>query len=325
MVLDAFMKKILISCLLTAVIVTAALVIEAGYFIGNYCVHFGLERGTAENPQEPPRAYALLMPPEARHFDKPNYASENWNIESEDGIYLAATHFKPERATDKWVIVAHGYGCTQQKSYYIAEHYLSMGYHVLTPDLRASGLSGGRYLTLGYRESEDIVLWAKRVAELYPQAKIVLHGVSMGAATVMMAAGREDLPPEVVAAVEDCGYTNADELIAMQMENSFGLPAFPAMNLLNWRCEKVAGFNLHDAAPIDAVRHARVPILFIHGTKDTLVPPNMAEQLYAAANAPKKELLMIPGAVHAAASQADQQTYFRTIRKFVQPYMEEQK
>lgn len=147
----------------------------------------------------------------------------------------------------------------------------------------------------------------------------------MGAATVMMAAGREDLPPEVVAAVEDCGYTNADELIAMQMENSFGLPAFPAMNLLNWRCEKVAGFNLHDAAPIDAVRHARVPILFIHGTKDTLVPPNMAEQLYAAANAPKKELLMIPGAVHAAASQADQQTYFRTIRKFVQPYMEEQK
>ena len=159
MVLDAFMKKILISCLLTAVIVTAALVIEAGYFIGNYCVHFGLERGTAENPQEPPRAYALLMPPEARHFDKPNYASENWNIESEDGIYLAATHFKPERATDKWVIVAHGYGCTQQNSYYIAEHYLSMGYHVLTPDLRASGLSGGRYLTLGYRESEDIVLW----------------------------------------------------------------------------------------------------------------------------------------------------------------------
>ena len=111
----------------------------------------------------------------------------------------------------------------------------------------------------------------------------------------------------------------------MQMENSFGLPAFPAMNLQNWRCEKVAGFNLHDAAPIDAVRHARVPILFIHGTKDTLVPPNMAEQLYAAANAPKKELLMIPGAVHAAASQADQQTYFRTIRKFVQPYMEEQK
>lgn len=319
------MKKILISCLLTAVIVTAALVIEAGYFIGNYCVHFGLERGTAENPQEPPRAYALLMPPEARQFDKPNYASENWNIDSEDGIYLAATHFKPERETDKWVIVVHGYGCTQQNSYYIAENYLSMGYHVLTPDLRASGLSGGRYLTLGYRESEDIVLWARRIAAANPQAKIILHGVSMGAATVMMAAGRENLPPEVVAVVEDCGYTNADELIALQMENSFGLPSFPAMNLLNWRCEKMAGFSLKDASPIDAVRHARVPLLFIHGTKDTLVPPNMAEKLYAAANAPKKEILMIPGAVHAAASQADQQTYFRTIRKFVQPYMEESK
>ncbi len=108
----------------------------------------------------------------------------------------------------------------------------------------------------------------------------------------------------------------------MQLETSFGLPSFPAMNLLNWRCEKKADFDLHDASPLEAVKKSRVPLLFIHGTKDTLVPPNMAEQLYAAANAPKKEILMIPGAVHAAASQADQQKYFLTIRKFVQPYME---
>ena len=94
MVLDAFMKKILISCLLTAVIVTAALVIEAGYFIGNYCVHFGLERGTAENPQEPPRAYALLMPPEARHFDKPNYASENWNTVWHEAVHQRSVRWK---------------------------------------------------------------------------------------------------------------------------------------------------------------------------------------------------------------------------------------
>lgn len=315
------MKKIIISCLLTAVLVTAALVIGAGYFIGNYCVHFGLERGTAENPQEPPKAYALLMPPEARHFAKPNYPSENWNIESDDGIYLAASYFKPERRTDKWVIVAHGYGCTQENSYYIAENYLAMGYNVLTPDLRAAGLSGGQYLTLGYKESEDIVLWAQKIAAEHPDAKILLHGVSMGAATVMMAAGKDDLPDNVAAAVEDCGYTSAYDLIAIQLENSFGLPAFPAMNLLNWRCEKKAGFDLREASPIEAVKHARVPILFIHGTKDTLVPPNMAEQLYAAANAPKKEILMVSGAVHAAASQADQQTYFLTIRKFVKPYM----
>ena len=315
------MKKIIISCLLTAVLVTAALVTGAGYSIGNYCVPFGLERGTAENPQEPPKAYALLMPPEARHFDKPNYPSENWNIESDDGIYLAASYFKPERQTDKWVIIAHGYGCTQQNSYYLAENYLAMGYNVLTPDLRAAGLSGGQYLTLGYKESDDIVLWAQKVAAEYPQAKILLHGVSMGAATVMMAADKEDLPENVVAVVEDCGYTSAYDLIAMQLETSFGLPSFPAMNLLNWRCEKKADFDLHAASPIEAVKKSRVPILFIHGTKDTLVPPNMAEQLYAAANAPKKEILMIPGAVHAAASQADQQKYFLTIRKFVQPYM----
>ena len=316
MVLDAFMKKILISCLLTAVIVTAALVIEAGYFIGNYCVHFGLERGTAENPQEPPRAYALLMPPEARHFDKPNYASENWNIESEDGIYLAATHFKPERATDKWVIVAHGYGCTQQNSYYIAEHYLSMGYHVLTPDLRASGLSGGRYLTLGYRESEDIVLWAKRVAELYPQAKIVLHGVSMGAATVMMAAGREDLPPEVVAAVEDCGYTSVRDQFAKELKEQFHLPAFPLLDVASLLCEWRFGWDFDEASALRQVRQCRLPMLFIHGDADDYVPTWMVYKVYEAKPAPK-ELWVVPRAAHAMSYHDNREEYTRRVSAFL--------
>ena len=315
------MKKVILSCFLTMLMMTVMFVVGAGYFIGNYLVHFGLERGTADNPQEPPKAYALLMPPESRQYNRPDFLSEEWTLRSEDGLQLSATHFSPEKTSKRWAIIAHGYGCTQANSYYIAANYLLMGWQVLTPDLRSSGASEGKYLSLGYRESEDIVAWARQIAIRYPDAEIVLHGVSMGAATVMLAVDNEALPAQVVACVEDCGYTNAFDLLATQMEDSFGLPAFPAMNLLDWRCQEVAGFSLHQAVPAKAVQKSRVPLLFIHGTRDTLVPVDMAQQLYDKAVAPRKELLLIDGAGHAAASQKDQEMYFGTILDFVAPYM----
>lgn len=315
------MKKIILSCLLTAVLMTVLFAFGTGYFIGNYLVHFGLERGTEENPREPPRAYALLMPPESRQYNRPDFLSEEWSLRSKDGLKLVATHFSPNEPSDRWVIIAHGYGCNQDNSYYLATNYLMMGWHVLTPDLRASGHSEGKYLSLGYRESGDMVEWARQVATRYPQAHILLHGVSMGAATVMLASDNDDLPAQVVACVEDSGYTSAFDLLAVRMEESFGLPAFPAMNLLDWRCREVAGFSLQQAVPAAAVKHAKVPMMFIHGTGDTLVPYAMAEELFRQAVAPQKELLLIEGAGHAASSQKEQERYFRTISDFVEPYV----
>ncbi|MBQ1417557.1 MAG: alpha/beta fold hydrolase, partial [Selenomonas sp.] len=269
-------------------------------------------------------AYALIMPPEARHYDKPDFTNEEWTLTARDKLQLKATHFYPEagKASNKWVIIAHGYGCTQENSYYLATHYLRQGFHVLTPDLRASGKSEGRYLTLGYRESVDVVDWAKRIALYYPEAKIILHGVSMGAATVMMACDDDDLPENVVACVEESGYTSAFDLLVHQIQESLGLPAFPAMNLLDWRCQQVAGFSLNRAVPEVAVMHSRVPLLFIHGTKDALVPPAMCEQLYRNAKAPDKMMLLIHDAVHGVACQKDEKLYFKTVREFTAPYMQ---
>ncbi len=199
----------LLSCLLTVIVLGTVLVVGAGCFVGDYMVHFGLERGTADNPKEPPKAYALLIPPDARTFSRPDFPSEPWMITSRDGLKLTATHFFPKAPSERWVILVHGYGCTQENSWYLATHFLSLGYNVLTPDLRASGDSEGRYLTMGYREGDDIVRWAQRIVREDGSAKIVLAGVSMGAATVMMASAADDLPKNVVAWVEDSGYTSA--------------------------------------------------------------------------------------------------------------------
>ena len=226
------MKKILVTFLLTAAMAFSVSIVAAGYYIGNYLVDFGLVRGASDNPQAPPRAYALLMPPGTWNYTRPDASSEEWRLISSDGLHLTATHFRSERPRGNWAIIVHGYGCTQENSYYLASHYLAQGYDVLTPDLRSSGKSEGRFVTMGLRESGDIVGWAQEIAARNPEARIVLHGVSMGAATVMMASAASDLPSAVVATVEDCGYTSAYDLLAYQMEESFRLPSCSTMS---WR------------------------------------------------------------------------------------------
>ena len=343
------MKKILLTFLVTAILMASLFLFGTGYFLGGYVVQFGLQRGTADNHQAPPRAYALIMPPSLTGYTKPDFPAEDWHLEAADGTNLAGTHFSPRGWSHRWAIVVHGYGCTQANSWYLASHYLHMGYHVVTPDLRGAGMSDGGFVTLGHDESRDIHLWAEKIVEQDPQAKIVLHGVSMGAATVMLAAAGSDatraadedkaaqagtkaggaatshpiggaLPPEVVAVVEDSGYTSAYDLIAWQLESSFGLPSFPLLDIMNMRCEDLAGFSLKDASPYDAVAQEKLPILFIHGTADTLVPPEMAQILYDHATAPK-QILLIDGALHAVASQKDEARYFQTLHDFLEPYM----
>ena len=186
------MKKILLTFLVTAILMASLFLFGTGYFLGGYVVQFGLQRGPADNHQAPPRAYARIMPPSLTGYTKPDFPAEDWHLEAADGTNLAGTHFSPRGWSHRWAIVVHGYGCTQANSWYLASHYLHMGYHVVTPDLRGAGMSDGGFVTLGHDESRDIHLWAEKIVEQDPQAKIVLHGVSMGAATVMLAAAGSD-------------------------------------------------------------------------------------------------------------------------------------
>ncbi len=313
------MKKIILTIFLTATIMTALFCGAAGFAIGNYCVQFVLERS---NFGEPPKAYALIMPPSLRQFKKPTAYSKTREILSEDGLHLIADCFYSDYETDKWVIVLHGYGCTRQNSWQIAEDYLRLGYNVLTPDLRASGMSEGHYITMGVKEARDVICWTKALAENYGDAKIVLHGVSMGAVTAMMAAKADDLPQNLTAVIADSGFTSAYDLLSIMLEESFNIPAYPVMPMVDYRCAKLAGFSLREAVPIEAVKYAKVPILFIQGDKDTLVPPYMADLLYRACNAPQKDVYIAKGAIHGVANQTNHDEYYARIESFLLPYME---
>ncbi len=303
------MKKFFI-----AILVLVILLSGAGYFIGNYFVNFALK---SENNQ-PPQATINISDPDLKPPARPNFESEIWQLKSFDNLNLYATYFLPSTPSHKWAILVHGYGRDQTYAFDYAEEYLKHGYNVLTPDLRASGTSEGIYLTMGAFESQDIFNWCEKIVERDPQAKIILHGVSMGAATVLMTAALN--PKNVVAVVEDCGYTTAYEMFTAQMQKIFGLPEFPIMNCVDIVSKIKTGVAVSDAAPIISVTTSKIPTLFIHGDTDRLVPFEMLDKLYNSATAPVKEKFIVEGAGHADSKIIDPPKYFQRVFSFIDKF-----
>ena len=305
------MKKIF-----AIVIFFVIMVLAAGFFVGNFFVTFALEKGEDGTP---PKAVANIADPNLTAPNAPNFSKEDWQITSADNLNLYAEYFSPAEKSHRWAILVHGYGRDRTFAYDYAEEYLKKNYNVLIPDLRAAGKSEGKFLTMGFLESRDIQLWAKKILERDNQAKIILHGVSMGAATVLMASELEI--ENLVAVVADCGYTSAYEMFTAQLEEIFGLPEYPIMPAVDVVSKIKTGVAISEAAPISAVPNSKVPTLFIHGTADKLVPYSMMEKLFAASNAPIKETFTVEGAGHADAKNANPEIYFEKVFDFLNKFL----
>ena len=298
------MKKILIAAVI--------LLLGAGYAVGNYFVDFALKRG---DDLSPPKACANIADPNLKAPPIPNFPAEDWTLESFDGLKLHAKRFTPAEPTNRWAILVHGYGRDGTFAYDYADEYLKRGWNVLVPDLRAAGESQGEFITMGALESRDVFDWSEKILTKQPDAKIILHGVSMGAATVMMTAALA--PKNLCAVVEDCGYTSAYDMFTAQLNKIFGLPEYPVMPCANIVCKFKTGVKISDAAPLEVVDKITVPILFIHGDEDGLVPFDMMGKLYDKATAPK-EKFVVAGAGHADAKRTNPAAYFDKVFTFLE-------
>ncbi len=241
-----------------------------------------------------------------------------WNISTFDNLNLKARYFKGT-AEHKWVIVVHGYTSVGWHMSAFAKEYLSKGYSVLMPDLRGHGISEGEYATMGYYDSVDIIEWIYEIIKKDPEACIVLHGVSMGAATVMMVTG-EDIPVHVKCVIEDCGYTSVWEVFKHNMKRMFKLPAFPILYTANIISSAKIKMDFKEVSPLKAVSNSKTPILFIHGDQDVLVPFKMLNILYENASC-EKDYLVIKGAVHGEASAKEPDTYYEKVSGFIDKYI----
>ena len=249
-------------------------------------------------------------------------------IPAADDLILWAALVLPKAESHRWAICMHGYRDCHESMGAIGKHYAEQGWNVLLPDQRGHGNSQGNYVGWGYDERLDLVAWINYIIRRDPEAEIVLHGVSMGAATVLMTTGGP-LQENVKAAVADCGFTSAEEemkfVLGRLSRKSLGIPPALPFSLMFSALRKItlrrAGYDLRDAAPIEAVSRSRIPTLFIHGVNDGIVPPSMMGKLYEAARCPKR-FLWVPDADHAEALSAAPELYWDTVHEFLKDYMD---
>lgn len=201
-----------------------------------------------------------------------------------------------------------------------AHRYAQLGFTVLLPAQRAHELSEGRYVGMGLLESDDLLGWVSLITAADPDARILLHGNSMGAATVMMAAGDARLPRNVIAAIEDCGYGSVAGQFTDTAAAMFHLPRPVAVLLVKVASrvsKRKAGYRFEDASCVKALRHATIPMMFIHGGADTFVNPKYLDINYNACASIDREKLLIPGADHTMSASTDPDRYWRRVNSFV--------
>lgn len=314
-------KKILISLAIFIAILSGACI-----YIGNYFVDYAIARqvgGYADDPLSPESIESAqeLQNVAINNINIAKLKAENppreQIIKSFDELNLWANIY--EQDSDKWVILVHGYQSLHDNVEDLAVEYFNMGYNIITPDLRAHGNSDGDYITMGLFDGPDIVSWSNYIVSLNKNAKIVLHGESMGGASVLIASGDPNLPENVVAVIEDSGYTNGYQMMVEQLEYRFGLPEFPVMPLANMMAKIRAGFSISDADPLSALENATVPILFMHGAKDIFVLPYMHTILYDAYQGPK-DMLIFPDADHTAGNKLNPEIYYPKVFDFLSEF-----
>ena len=243
---------------------------------------------------------------------------ENKKVEviAKDAIILRGTEYITDEHSDKWAIVLHGYHSNPDSVLSIGMHFSEKGYNVLIPSMRASNDSEGQYIGMGWLDKDDLQCWINLIIKQNDNAEIILHGSSMGAATVLMASG-DKLPENVKAIIEDSGYTSVWDIFASEAKARFNLPTFPILNMFELVANVRAKYDIKEASAVEQVKKAYLPILFIHGDIDDFVPEYMCEELYKAANC-KKDKLIIHNAGHTESKYKEPDTYYNKIFDFLE-------
>lgn len=194
-----------------------------------------------------------------------------------------------------------------------------LGHNVLLVDQRCHGGSEGHSISFGILEREDCLCWIKYACERFGDTAIILSGVSMGAATVLMAAGM-DLPENVKCAVADCPFDAPSNIIKKVLEKDMGMPVKLLYPLIRLGGRLYGGFDLEAASPIEALKKTKLPILLIHGDEDNFVPCSMSQKLHAAAPE-KTEMHIINGSGHALNYVTAPEQYSMTVKAFIGKHM----
>lgn len=260
-------------------------------------------------------------------------------IKNDRGNRLHALCIYAAKPTQKTAVIVHGYTDNAVRMMMIGYLYSrQLGYNVLLPDLYAHGMSGGAEIQMGWLDRLDVLLWTEMADEIFGRnnetadttdirssgTQMVVHGISMGAATTMMLSGEVEhgmhQQPFIKCFVEDCGYTSVWDEFSQELKAQYGLPAFPLMYTTSGLCNFEYEWNFKEASALEQVKKCSLPMLFIHGDADTYVPTWMVYPLYEAKPEPK-ELWIVPGATHAMSYKDYPEEYTERVKNFTGKYI----
>ena len=238
-------------------------------------------------------------------------------INSFDGFKLHAYLIKnPYQETNKYFLGMHGFKSGPRHEYapYL-KYYLDAGYNIVIPDERAHYKSEGDYITMGLKEKYDCLDWAKWIVKTYGKdIKILIQGISMGAATVCLAS-ELDLPKQVVGIVSDCPYSSLKDELEFQMKRiNKKVPVKIILGGINYFIKRKMHVSINDTQPIDAVKNAKVPMIFYHGAKDEMCDVEFSKKLYEACSS-KKKLIITDEANHAESIAYQKENYIKNIEE----------
>lgn len=242
---------------------------------------------------------------------------EHFHITSFDGLDLWATYyeFAPGAPIE---LMFHGYrGSAQRDLAGGVQRCFACRRSAFIVDQRCAGRSEGKTITFGVNERKDCLKWLEFMLDHFgPDVRILLTGISMGAATVIMAGG-EELPPNVIGILADCGY-NSQKDIQMKVIRQMGLPPRLSYPFVKLAARIFGRFDLEEVTPEEAVRRIKVPVIFFHGEDDDFVPCDMSRKLFDLCPA-RKHICTIPGAGHGLSFPVDQARYLRELMDFFGP------
>ena len=214
-------------------------------------------------------------------------------------------------------VVVHGYTDNHLCFLNLVRMYRDdLNYNVMVPDLHYHGYSEGRAVQMGWLDRFDVRRFAEMAHEIWGDDFLVVHGVSMGAATTMMLSG-DDLPAYFRAFVEDCGYSSVWDQFAHNLKDSFHLPPFPVLTSASIVCRRKYGWDFKEASSVDQLAKCDRPMLFIHGDKDDFVPFEHLYKNYDAKTQGYKEMWVAPGSEHAMAFKDHPVEYTQHVRDFL--------
>lgn len=306
--------------IVTIVILSLILLLFVGYFLSTYiCYALSIRRDglVGKHIKNVFKKDAKLYGIDTEFWKNQNF--EKFEIEN-NGDKLYGFYIKnPKVDTNKLAIVIHGYYSNHEDMTIQSKIFLDLGFNVFCPDCKSHGESKGKTIGMGYFEKNDLKKWVEfLIAKFGESTQIAIFGWSMGAAIANLYAG-ENTCSNVKCVISDCSYTNAYYEFKAILKQYKALVQ-PTLFLLNQGAKMYGEFNLKDVDVEKAVKNSNVPILFIHGEKDTLVPCYMSERLYNVKVKSDKKLEIFKNAEHCMSYASDKDRYINIIKNFINTY-----